>query len=212
VEQKLNKYEAMFLLNHAKVPPEGAESVQVVSDVLTKHGARIERCEIWGERKLAYPIQHQRRGTYVLAHIEAAPGAIANIQHEINISESILRWLPERQGSEFPPFRTAADWAEASGRRPRRDRPEGGRDDREGGRDDREGGRGPRGPAPQRSEAPTAVATPPAAAPEAAAPTPPEAPAAEPPASAPAPEAEPRPDAGPAADAGPESDKPETSA
>lgn len=231
VEQKLNKYEAMFLLNHAKVPPEGAESVQVVTDVLTKHGATIEHCEVWGERKLAYPIQHQRRGTYVLAHLEAPSAAIAHIQHDINISESILRWLPERQGAEFPPFRTSADWAEASGRRPRKDRPEGGRDERSG-------------PAPQRGEVPARPATPekgaeaPAAAPEAAAPTPPEtpaaeaapaapaapeapaateAPAAEAPAaeaapSAPAPAAESGSDSGPAPEAGPESDKPEKSA
>lgn len=135
VEQKLNKYEGMFLLHNGRVPPEGGGAASLVGELLKKHGAAVVRLEVWDERKLAYPVQDQKRGTYVLAHFEAQAPAVNALNHDVSISEDVLRALVVRHELEFPTFRTAADMAAFQ---PRKELFGAGR--RRG--DDDEGGRG----------------------------------------------------------------------
>jgi small subunit ribosomal protein S6 len=111
VEQKSHKYEGMFLLNNGRISAEGGGATGVVDALLKKHGASVVRVDVWDERKLAYPVEDQKRATYVLAHFEAPPASIAGLNHDVNISEDVLRWLPVRHELEFPPFRTASEMA-----------------------------------------------------------------------------------------------------
>ena len=136
MEQKTNKYEGFFLLNTSRITPEGGGATKTVGDLLKKHGAAIVRVDVWDERKLAYAVKDQKRGTYVLAHFEAASPAVAAIRNEVNISEDVLRAIVLRHEPGFPTFRTAAEYAALQ---PKRDSAPDGRR-RDG--DDEEGGRG----------------------------------------------------------------------
>ncbi|MDA1195420.1 MAG: 30S ribosomal protein S6 [Planctomycetota bacterium] len=86
-------YEAMFILDHNAASADFDGTAAVVDQILEKHGAHIEHKEKWDERKLAYEIKGQRRGTYYLAYFNAEPGTIANINEDVRLSESILRHL-----------------------------------------------------------------------------------------------------------------------
>lgn len=136
MEQKTNKYEGFFLLNTGRITPEGGGATRIVGDLLKKHGAAPVRVDVWDERKLAYPIKDQKRGTYVLAHFEAPSPAVAAIRNEVNINEDVLRAILVRHDLEFPTFRTAAEYAALQ---PKRDPAQDGKR-RDG--DDEEGGRG----------------------------------------------------------------------
>ena len=114
----MNKYEGMFLLDNSKVKPDVAECVAAVSEAITKHGGTIVRAERWDERKLAYEIRKQKRGTYVLAHFEADPTKVAAIRNDVNLNENFLRSMVIRCGEDFPTFLTAADY---EAMRPRRE-------------------------------------------------------------------------------------------
>jgi ribosomal protein S6 len=118
VTTTLKKYEAMFLLNNAKATAETAQGVTIVSDLLKKHGAEIAKVGVWDERKLAYPIENQKRGTYVLAHFTLDPAHVGNVTHEVNINEDVMRALVTALEEEFPTFRT---YAEMEALRPKRD-------------------------------------------------------------------------------------------
>jgi ribosomal protein S6 len=116
------KYEAMFLLDNATATAETSQGVGIVTDLLSKHGANIVKVGVWDERKLAYPIAGQKRGTYVLAHFELEPRSVAQVTHDVNIAENILRAMVTAVDGEFPVFRTHA---EMEALRPRRDPAEG---------------------------------------------------------------------------------------
>lgn len=87
----MRTYEAMFLLDcaHAAKDWEGTE--KHVLDILRRHKAEIISSEKWAERKLAYPIKHQKRAVYLLVHFKAPGEAIAKIRADARLSEIILR-------------------------------------------------------------------------------------------------------------------------
>ena len=125
----MNKYEGMFLLDHGKVKNEPEKGIAEVTQVLEKHGAKIAQIGKWDERKLAYEIKRQKRGSYVLVHFEAPAAAIQEMRQDLNLSEIINRDLMLRiEGAEFPPFKTAQELDAEYGTREFRDRPMGRRD------------------------------------------------------------------------------------
>jgi len=86
-------YEAMFILD-TSAPAADFEAVSAQVDaILEKHGATIVQKEKWDERKLAYEIKGQRRGTYYLTYFSALPASIRKINEDVQLSETILRHL-----------------------------------------------------------------------------------------------------------------------
>ena len=122
----------------------------------------VKKREYWGLRNLAYRMNKNRKGHYILFNIEAPPAAIAELERTMRINEDVLRYLTLRveKFDEGPsPIMQSRGSRED---RPRRDRDRYGepREGRDGG--DRErvatgaaaSGRGPRPllPAPTAAE------------------------------------------------------------
>jgi small subunit ribosomal protein S6 len=88
----VNKYEVMFIakpLEEAEVDP----IVEFISNLITKNGGNIEKVDRWGKRHLAYLVQKQAEGYYVLINFEADPTVIKEIDRVIKIRDEILRHL-----------------------------------------------------------------------------------------------------------------------
>ena len=120
----MNKYEGMFLLDHGKVKNNVEKGIDEVKSVLEKHQATVHEIGKWDERKLAYEINRQKRGSYVLVHFEASGDAVDEIRRECALNEVILRNLLIRLESKFPPFMTATEIDAKFGTRAEyRDRP-----------------------------------------------------------------------------------------
>jgi small subunit ribosomal protein S6 len=83
------QYEAMFLLG----PVAGsAEDVTVLpKGIIERHGGEIMVIKKWDERKLAYELGGQKRGTYVVAFFTAPGSAITQIERDVNLSDEITR-------------------------------------------------------------------------------------------------------------------------
>jgi len=86
-------YEAMFILDNNAATADFEGTSGHVDAILEKHGATIVQKEKWDERKLAYEIKGQRRGTYYLTYFSAVPAAISKITEDAQLSETILRHL-----------------------------------------------------------------------------------------------------------------------
>ncbi len=87
------KYEGMFLIDNTQANKDWDAVVQHVHEILQKHNAEILSTEKWGEKKLAYKVKGQKRGTYLLIRFNAPPEAITHINHDCVLSEIILRCL-----------------------------------------------------------------------------------------------------------------------
>ena len=60
----MNHYETVFILTPVLSEAQMKEAVEKFTKVLTDNGATIVNEEIWGLRKLAYPIQKKSTGFY----------------------------------------------------------------------------------------------------------------------------------------------------
>jgi len=75
-----------------KIGEEQAPAVQEkVHTMLVGEGANITLEENLGKRKLAYPIDHIRHGTYVVAEFDLDPAKLAKVSDWFRLSNDILR-------------------------------------------------------------------------------------------------------------------------
>lgn len=87
----MKTYEGMFIVDPVLASTKWDEVDQHLKDIITNYRGRVLQLNKWGERKLAYPIKHQKRGTYVLTYFEAPEASIGKINSEIRLSEIIWR-------------------------------------------------------------------------------------------------------------------------
>lgn len=85
------KYEAMVVFSLAK----GEDAVK---ELIEKFKAQIEENatlesvdESWGKRKLAYPINDELDGYYVIYTFESTPAYPAEFTRKVNITDGVLR-------------------------------------------------------------------------------------------------------------------------
>lgn len=121
----MKTYEAMFLLDAEN--PDFDQAAEPVRTLLGRIQAEVLTLKPWDDRRLAYDIKGRRRGLYVLTYFKADPARVPEIQHEVQISEKILRLLL-LSGDDLTPAQinaeTPATLAQARGERRREEREE----------------------------------------------------------------------------------------
>ena len=88
-------YEGLFLISSTAANDMNA-AIDHVKQILLRGEAEIIVLTRWDERKLAYPIKGQRRGTYIIAFFKCDRSKLAHIERDSNLSEQILRSLVTR--------------------------------------------------------------------------------------------------------------------
>jgi small subunit ribosomal protein S6 len=83
----------MFLLDSAKVAVSWDDSVKQVHDILTKHQSEIVASRQWDERRLAYPVEGHKKGTYLLTYFKCDGANIKEIVADCHLNDVILREL-----------------------------------------------------------------------------------------------------------------------
>lgn len=89
----LNTYEGMFLLDSTKAAVSWDDSVKHVHDILSKHQSEIVASRQWDERRLAYPVDGHKKGTYLLTYFKTDGTQLKEIVADCQLSEVILREL-----------------------------------------------------------------------------------------------------------------------
>lgn len=88
-----NYYEGLYILDSNKYARDPDGVVRQITDVLTEFGAEILVSRIWEERRLAYPIKKQRRGTYWLIYFKAESTKMGEIRRRLQLAPDILRFM-----------------------------------------------------------------------------------------------------------------------
>ena len=89
-------YENVFI---ARQDISGAQ-VDTLADSFTQliaeHGGEVKKRENWGLRNLAYRMNKNRKGHYVLFNIDVSAAAVAELERTMRINEDVLRYLTLR--------------------------------------------------------------------------------------------------------------------
>ncbi|MDE6062219.1 MAG: 30S ribosomal protein S6 [Duncaniella sp.] len=89
----MNHYETVFILTPVLSDQQMKEAVEKFEKVLTDNGASIVNEEIWGLRKLAYPIQKKSTGFYSLVEFDGDPTIVKKLETAFRRDERVLRFL-----------------------------------------------------------------------------------------------------------------------
>ncbi len=89
----LNQYETVFILTPVLSENQMKEAVDRFKNLLVEAGSEIVNEELWGLRKLAYPIEGKTTGFYALLEFKAEPTVIANLEIQYRRDEKVIRYL-----------------------------------------------------------------------------------------------------------------------
>ena len=92
-DKRLLDYELAFIVS-PELNEESLEgTVNRVSQFITGRDGVISNVDIWGKRKLAYPVAHFLEGNYVLMRLQLSPARCKELEANLKISEDIIRHL-----------------------------------------------------------------------------------------------------------------------
>ncbi len=96
MENVINKYETIIVIDAALTDDEINASVEKFKALISANGT-IENVDVWGKRKLAYPINFKTEGYYVLINFASQAEFITELDRNYNIADSILRTITVRK-------------------------------------------------------------------------------------------------------------------
>ena len=88
----MNKYELMFIIDPALEDAKKDEVVETVKGIIAESG-EVTNTDVWGLRKLAYPIQKKTEGYYVVMQFNAAPELPKELDRRLRISDHCIRHI-----------------------------------------------------------------------------------------------------------------------
>ncbi len=86
-------YELMFIVHPEMEESAFNDLVEKVTGWIKDSGGVVEKTDLWGKRKLAYPIQKQNDGQYVLIKTQLEPEFCSQLEHNMGLQESVMRFL-----------------------------------------------------------------------------------------------------------------------
>jgi small subunit ribosomal protein S6 len=90
---RVNVYEAMFIFDSTRFARERTALPNEVEAAIKAAGGEVLVSRLWEERRLAYPINGQRKGTYWLYYFRGPGSIVSPLNRQWEIHESILRHL-----------------------------------------------------------------------------------------------------------------------
>jgi small subunit ribosomal protein S6 len=91
-KQRLREYEVVYVLAPNADNAEAERVNAKVTEVVGSFGGKLLKLDNWGRRKLAYPIKRHSRGIFVYIKYVALPGVVAEIERNLRIADSVLRY------------------------------------------------------------------------------------------------------------------------
>ena len=92
----IRNYEIMFIVDPNMPEDEIDQLNSQVETLVTDGGGKVESIEKLGRRKLAYEIQRQTDGFYVLFNVAADGDIVKEVERRFRVLDSVLRYLTVR--------------------------------------------------------------------------------------------------------------------
>jgi small subunit ribosomal protein S6 len=87
----MRQYEVMVILDPELEERTVAPSLDTFLNVIRQDGGTVGSVDVWGRRRLAYDINKKSEGIYAVLGITCAPAAVAELDRQLGLNESVLR-------------------------------------------------------------------------------------------------------------------------
>ncbi len=92
----MRRYELMLVLRPDLADDKSQALIDRITRQISTSGGQIVKVAPWGRRRLAYPIDRHREGSYHIIHFEAPAESIIELERSLLITEELLRHLVTR--------------------------------------------------------------------------------------------------------------------
>jgi small subunit ribosomal protein S6 len=92
-EARLRDYEILFILPPDLDDDEATAATERVRTLVTSRGGEVKSLDLWGRRRLAYPIKRYHEGVYHLGKFSLGPDQESELDRTLRLNEQVLRHL-----------------------------------------------------------------------------------------------------------------------
>lgn len=89
--RSVRQYEMMIIIDPSQDERTVTPSLDKFLDIVRKENGKVEKVDVWGKRRLEYPIQKKDEGIYVVLDLNCEPGTVQELDRVLNINDTILR-------------------------------------------------------------------------------------------------------------------------
>ena len=89
--RSVRHYEIMVILHPSQDERTAAPSLEKYLDIVRKENGAVDNVDVWGKRRLAYPINKQEEGVYVVINATCESATVQELDRVLNLSETVLR-------------------------------------------------------------------------------------------------------------------------
>ncbi len=86
-------YETVFIARQDVTSAQVDTMAEEFASIVTANQGTVVKTENWGLRTLAYRMNKNRKGHYVLFQLDAPHAAVAELERNMSLNEDILRFL-----------------------------------------------------------------------------------------------------------------------
>ena len=88
----MTNYEVMFIIDPTLEDDKKDATVETAKGIIEADG-EIGKVDVWGMRKLAYPIQKKNEGYYVVIEFAASTELPKELDRRLRISDDVMRHI-----------------------------------------------------------------------------------------------------------------------
>ncbi|MCX6571857.1 MAG: 30S ribosomal protein S6 [Candidatus Aminicenantes bacterium] len=89
----MRQYETGFVLSPTLSEEETAQFVQQMAEIVAQKKGRMVKQDIWGKRRMAFPIKRFQEGIYVFFTYEGAGDVSAELERRFKQTEAVIRFM-----------------------------------------------------------------------------------------------------------------------
>jgi small subunit ribosomal protein S6 len=89
----LRQYETGFVLSPALSEEETTQVVQQMAEIVAQKKGHLVRQDVWGKRRLAFPIKRFQEGLYVFFTYDGPGDIAAELERRFKQTDAVIRFL-----------------------------------------------------------------------------------------------------------------------
>ncbi len=89
----MNIYENVVIINPSLSEEELKEAIDKISEQIIKAGGEILKVDNWGKKKLAYELNKQKMGYYVIILFKSRPAFIKELEYFYKVFEPAVKYM-----------------------------------------------------------------------------------------------------------------------
>ena len=87
----MTNYELMYIIDPTLEQDKKDAAIEAVKEIVTNNGGEVSDVNVWGMKKLAYPIEKKEEGYYVVMEFKAGTDVPKELDRRLKISDAIIR-------------------------------------------------------------------------------------------------------------------------